>query len=79
MRYSKPVANDTGPAGNVNSSLDRLAVNRLSSFWLRSRTTGWIHFSMSGVIEPTPPKMFSGTQPGVAAQRAGSPSAMLTL
>ena len=40
-------------------------MNRLSSFSLRSRTTGWIQASISGVIVPGPPKMFSGTQPGV--------------
>ncbi|MNV60518.1 hypothetical protein D3C71_1529840 [compost metagenome] len=79
MRYSRPVAKETGPAGRLNSSLLRLAVTRLSSFWLRSRTTGWIQASIAGVIVPGPPKMLSGTQPGVAAQTAGSPRAMLTL
>ena len=74
-----PVAKSTGPAQFSNRVPDRLAVNRASSFSLRSRTTGWIHASICGVIVPGPPKMFSGTQPDTAAQAAGSPRARAML
>ncbi|MNN55233.1 hypothetical protein D3C81_1700950 [compost metagenome] len=60
-----------------NNSPVMLAEAWLSVFLLRSRTIGEIHASMSGVMVPGPPKMFSGTQPAMAAHAAGSPSAWL--
>ena len=74
-----PVAKSTEPAGRSNRLPDRFAVNSASSLWLRSRTTGLIHASISGVIVPGPPKTLSGTQPATAAQAAGSLSARAML